>query len=123
MSWLDGLDEDRTFISVISIAELQRGVKGMVEGPRRAALAEWLEFDLPERFAGRILPVDRPVAELWGTLMARARTSGIGLSAMDAFFAATALSANLVLATRNIKDFRSLDMPLFDPWAATNQSR
>ena len=50
LEWLDGLDEDRSFISVVSIAEIRRGVALMDEGRKREALAEWLARDLPQRF-------------------------------------------------------------------------
>jgi predicted nucleic acid-binding protein len=73
LAWLDRLDEDRAFISVASIAELRRGIALMEEGRRCAALSAWLADDLPARFAGRILPIDPPVAERWGDLMAQAR--------------------------------------------------
>jgi predicted nucleic acid-binding protein len=116
LGWLDAVDEDRVFISVASIAELRRGIALMDDGRRRDALANWLANDLPARFAERILPIDRVVAEQWGDLMARSRRSGVALSAMDGFFAATALAKDLTLVTRNVKDFASFGVPLFNPW-------
>jgi predicted nucleic acid-binding protein len=116
LAWLDTIDEDRTFISVASIAELRRGIALMDDGRRREALAAWLAVDLPGRFSGRILPIDPAIAERWGDLMAQSRRSGFALSVMDGFFAATAIAHGLVLATRNTKDFASLGVPLFDPW-------
>ena len=116
LAWLNGLDEDRAFISVASIAELKRGIALMDAGRRREALSAWLADDLPARFAGRILPINRAIAERWGDLMAHARQSGFALSVMDGFFAATALAKELVLATRNTKDFVPLGLPLFNPW-------
>ncbi len=116
LAWLDALDEDRAFISVASIAELRRGVALMDDGRRRGALAAWLAEDLPARFAGRILSIDPTIAERWGDVMAQARQSGFTLSVMDGFFAATALARELVLATRNTKDFVPLGVPLFNPW-------
>lgn len=121
LAWLDGLDEDRAFISVASIGELRRGVALMAEGRRRAALAAWLADDLPARFAGRILSIDPPIAERWGDLMAAAQRTGCALSVMDGFFAATALAHALTLATRNTKDFAALGVPLFDPWTGGSQ--
>ncbi len=116
LAWLDAIDEDRAFISVASIAELRRGIALMDDGRRRAALAAWLGEDLPGRFSGRILPIDPAVAERWGDVMAQACQSGFALSVMDGFFAATALAHELVLATRNTKDFAPLGVPLFNPW-------
>lgn len=116
LAWLDTIDEDRAFISVVSIAELRRGIALMEDGRRRTALAVWLAQDLPARFASRILPIDHVVAERWGELMAQSRRSGLALSVMDGFFAATALANNLMLVTRNVKDFAAFGVPLFNPW-------
>ncbi|WP_431201708.1 type II toxin-antitoxin system VapC family toxin [Bradyrhizobium betae] len=116
LAWLDTVDEDRAFISVASIAELRRGIALLDDGRRRAALAAWLAHDLPMRFAERILPIDQAVAERWGDLMAQGRRSGIALSVMDGFFAATALTHNLTLVTRNVKDFTAFGVTLLNPW-------
>ncbi|RVD51058.1 type II toxin-antitoxin system VapC family toxin, partial [Mesorhizobium sp. M7A.F.Ca.ET.027.03.2.1] len=118
LNWLDRLDEDRSFISVVSIAEIRRGVALMDEGRKREALAEWLARDLPQRFEQRVLPVDEPVALAWGDLMGLAKRSGRGLSSMDGLIAATAIAQELTLATRNTKDFEGFGIELFDPWTA-----
>jgi toxin FitB len=122
LAWLDTIDEDRAFISVASIAELKRGIALMEDGRRRAALATWLAVDLPGRFSGRILPIDPAIAERWGDLMAQSRRSGFALSVMDGFFAATALVGELVLATRNTKDFAPLGVRLFNPWTDESET-
>ncbi|HKN29680.1 MAG TPA: type II toxin-antitoxin system VapC family toxin [Roseiarcus sp.] len=116
LDWLHRLDEDRAFVSVISLAEIRRGIALMESGRRREALAEWLVRDLPDRFAGRILAIDQKTAFAWGDLMAQAKRRGIGLSSMDGLLAATASAHGLTLATRNTKDFRDLGVTLFDPW-------
>ncbi|WP_342733492.1 type II toxin-antitoxin system VapC family toxin [Bradyrhizobium sp. B117] len=118
LAWLDTIDEDRTFISVASIAELRRGVAMLEDGRRRTALAAWLAHDLPARFADRVLPNDHAVAERWGDLMAQSHRTGVALSVMDGFFAATALANSLTLVTRNVKDFAALGVPLLNPWDA-----
>ncbi|MEY9358335.1 putative nucleic acid-binding protein [Bradyrhizobium yuanmingense] len=116
VGWLDRIDEDRAFISVASIAELRRGIALLEDGRRRTALAAWLAHDLPARFAERVLPIDQTVAERWGGLMAQSRKSGVALSVMDGFFAATALVNDLTLVTRNVKDFAAFGVPLLNPW-------
>jgi predicted nucleic acid-binding protein len=118
LEWLDGLDEDRSFISVVSIAEIRRGVSLMDEGRKREALAEWLAQDLPRRFEQRVLPVDEPVALAWGDLMGLAKRRGRGLSSMDGLIAATAIAQQLILATCNTKDFEGFGLELFNPWTA-----
>lgn len=118
LAWLDRLDEDRSFISIVSIAEIRRGVALMDNGRKRDALAEWLARDLPQRFERRIIPVDEPVALSWGDLMGRAKRSGRGLSSMDGLIAATAIAHDLILATRNTRDFEGFGIELIDPWTA-----
>jgi len=116
LEWLDQLDEDRAFISVVSIAEIRRGVALMDGGRKRDALAEWLSHDLPQRFEGRVMPVQEPVALAWGDLMALAKRNGLGLTSMDGLIAATAVAHDLVLATRNTKDFEGLGVEILNPW-------
>jgi predicted nucleic acid-binding protein len=116
LAWLDGLDEDRSFISVVSIAEIRRGVALMDNGRKRDALVEWLALDLPQRFEHRVIPVDERVALAWGDLMGEAKRRGRGMSSMDGLIAATAVAHGLVLATRNIKDFEGVGINLIDPW-------
>lgn len=116
LGWLDALDEDRTFLSVVSIAEIRRGVVLMDQGRHRDALTEWLSQDLPQRFAQRVLPIDEAVAMAWGDLMGVAKRRGRGLSSMDGLIAATAISQSLTLATRNIKDFDGFGIDLHSPW-------
>nr|WP_210315060.1 type II toxin-antitoxin system VapC family toxin [Aminobacter aganoensis] len=118
MHWLDRLDEDRSFISVVSIAEIRRSVALMDKGRKREALAEWLAQDLPQRFERRVLPVGKPVALAWGDLMGMAKRRGRGLSSMDGLIAATAIAQGLTLATSNLKDFEGFGIELFDPWNA-----
>lgn len=118
LKWLDGLDEDRSFISVVSIAEIRRGVALMDEGRKREALAEWLARDLPQRFEQRVLSVNEPVALAWGDLMGLAKRRGRGFSSMDGLIAATAIAQELTLATRNTRDFEGFGLELFDPWTS-----
>jgi predicted nucleic acid-binding protein len=116
LNWLHGLDEDRTFISIISIAEIRRGVALMESGRKRDALDEWLTHDLPQRFENRTIPVEAPVALAWGDLMALAKRSGRGLASMDGLIAATAVAHQLTLATRNTKHFEGFGIDIIDPW-------
>jgi predicted nucleic acid-binding protein len=116
IEWLHEVDEDRAFISVISLAEIRRGVALMDKGRRRDALIKWLTHDLAERFAGRILAVDERVAFAWGDPLAEAKRRGAGFASMDGLLAATALVYDLTLVTRNLRDFQAFDVKLFDPW-------
>jgi len=117
--WLAEADEDRVFISVVTIAELRHGVERLAAGRRRKSLNEWVEGDLPLRFDKRILPIDTATADAWGRIVAHREALGRPISAMDAFIAATAQVHKLTLATRNQADFESAVAAMVNPWSAS----
>lgn len=119
VAWMDEVDEDRVFISVVSLAELRHGVERMPSGARRRRLDEWLKEELPMRFEGRVLLIDRAVAEAWGRIVARCETGGRPISTMDGFIAATAEAHRLVLVTRNVSDFESSVKEIVNPWVGS----
>jgi len=116
VAWMGDVDEDRVFISVISLAELRHGVERMPSGARRRRLDEWLKEELPQRFEGRVLLIDRAVAEAWGRIVARRETAGRPISTMDGFIAATAEAHSLILVTRNVSDFEFSVKEIVNPW-------
>ena len=116
LAWLDQVDEDRPYLSVVSVGEIARGVAQLEDGRRKVALQGWLDSDLPARFGNRLLPVDRETALAWGQLMAESRRAGRGLPVMDGWIAATALRAGLTLVTRNTRDFAGIAIDVLDPW-------
>ncbi len=117
VAWMGDVDEDRVYISVISLAELRHGVERMPSGARRRRLDEWLKEELPLRFEGRILLIDRAVAEAWGRIVARCAAAGRPISTMDGFIAATAATHSLILVTRNVSDFEFSVKEIVNPWA------
>lgn len=117
LSWLDQIDEERLYLSVITVAELARGVALLPNGRRKVDLATWLEKDLLARFGRRILDVDSQSAFLWGRLMSDAKLAGRHLSVMDGWIAATALRHGLCLVTRNVRDFGYLGLEIQNPWS------
>ena len=117
VGWLGETLEHELHISVVSWAELRRGIERLVPGKRRQRLADWLENDLPHRFGTRVLPVDSTVADAWGTLMARREAAGRPMNSMDAFIAATAEVHGLTLVTRNVSDFEGAVRSILNPWS------
>jgi len=60
--WLESTDRQAQYVSVVTLAEIQKGIEILAPGKRRAQLEEWLARDLVAWFSGRVLPVDRQVA-------------------------------------------------------------
>ena len=116
VTWLGDVDEDRVFLSVITLTELRYGIERMPPGHRRKRLDEWLQEELPLRFEGRILSIDPAVADACGRVVARSEAVGRRLEAMDTFLAATAEIHRLTLVTRNTSDFQPTVKGVLNPW-------
>ena len=114
--WTASVDEESVFLSVISLTELRYGIDRMARGKRQRNLEQWLGYDLPARFEGRILSVDPVVADTCGKIVRRTELLGRSIEAMDAFLAATAEIHHLILVTRNVSDFVILK-DVLNPWA------
>ena len=114
--WLDEVDEDRTYLSVITLGELRKGVDRLAGGRRRDQLDQWLTSELPERFGERMLPVDAAIADQWGRLLAQAESAGTPVGGIDALIAATAKVHGLQVVTRNVGHFRHTGVDVISPW-------
>jgi predicted nucleic acid-binding protein len=116
VDWFAAVDEDRVFVSVVTLAEIRHGIERMAAGARRARLDTWLQEELPARFMGRVIPVDSRVADTWGRLVARGDEICRPIAVMDAFIAATAEVHGLTLVTRNVSDFEAVIEAILNPW-------
>lgn len=116
-SWVARVDHDLAYLSAITIQELEIGVllverRDPVSG---AVLRTWLDNDVFEAFEQRILPVDSTVARLAASLHV---PDPAPIS--DALIGATAMANNMVLATRNTRDFeRFPGLKVLNPWRST----
>ena len=116
VKWLDTTPEASQYVSVLTLAEIEKGILRKEEGKRRRDLQRWFDEDLPSRFAGRILAFDARVASCWAHLTASLLDKGRPLPTIDSQLAATALAHDLVLVTRNVKDFEGTGIIVIDPW-------
>jgi toxin FitB len=116
--WMKEVDEDSVVLSAATLAELHFGIEKLALGSRRTHLESWMQTDVLERFAGRVLPVDGAVASAWGTLRAQGQRLGRNINVMDCFLAATARVYQLILVTRNIQHFVDCGGELFNPFTA-----
>ncbi|MES1197539.1 MAG: type II toxin-antitoxin system VapC family toxin [Pseudomonadota bacterium] len=111
-TWLAGLDPQSQFLSVITIGEIRYGVERLPSSANKLRLERWFA-ELTPFFVGRVLSVDLDVAERWGELRHQVRRT---ISATDSLIAATADVHNLIVATRNTRDFADLGVRVVNPW-------
>lgn len=115
IAWAENLSAQSLYISAIVLMELEIGVRGIerkdeVQG---AMLRMWLDDHVKPFFSGRIIPVDEAVAIQCAKLHVPDRKSE-----RDALIAATGLVHGMIVATRNVKDFKNTGAKLFDPWTS-----
>ncbi len=112
LRWIESTDANAKYISILTIAEIRRGIALMKrrEPHGSAKLALWLDAQRT-MFADRVLPIEASVATAWSVLGA-ARTVPV----IDSLIAATALAHDLTLVTRNTRDFTGLGVRLLNPW-------
>lgn len=89
--------------SILSIAELRAGFN-----------AEQARFFLPRLYnLINIVNLSREIAELGGAFRQEYAYKGVSLSVVDTLIAATAVSGNYCLVTRNKKDFPMTEVKLY----------
>ena len=112
-AWADGVEPAELFLSAITILEIEAGTlmvqrRDVAQGK---LLRSWIDHRVLPTFDGRILPVDTEVAQTCARLHVpdpRAER--------DALIAATALVHRLTVVTRDIADFRPMNVDLVNPW-------
>lgn len=111
--WIVRTNPSQIYLSAISLLEVSVGARRLWRrDPRQAdMLTRWiLDLVLPE-FSGRILAFDKTVALRCSTLHVPDPRPE-----RDAMIAATALVHGLIVVTRNVRDFASMGVPIFNPW-------
>jgi toxin FitB len=117
LAWLRE-NEARAWLSVLTVGEIEAGIRGAPDLRRARELCAWLDDVLIPQFTHRLLPLDVAVARRWGERTAAARANGTPVGAVDALIAATAAQHGLAVATRNVRDFEHLAVEVVDPWAS-----
>jgi toxin FitB len=118
VQWLKTQPVTTLFLSVVTIGEIRKGLIMLPQGGRRTGLETWFHTDLLIWFRDRILPVTQSIADRWGVLDGQCQLKGTPLNTADGMIAATATEHDLTVVTRNVKDFASLGVEIFNPWEA-----
>lgn len=118
IDWLGDQRAADLFLASMSLGELVRGARRAKDKTKRERFERWIDYDLAARFDGRILPFDREAAVIWGEIMGDGDRRGHPKPMADAQIAAVARRHNLIVATRNARDFTGMNVAILDPWTS-----
>lgn len=111
VEWISKVNDSELFLSAVTVGEIQSGIETTRDqDPLKANQIEnWLD-QLINNFD--ILPMDTLAFRIWSKLMAK-ESSTVN---EDAMIAAIAISNNLTVVTRNVKDFQRFEVRLINPF-------
>ena len=116
MAWLDGQATASTWITSITVFEIRLGLALLPDGQRRRRLEQAFEALLTEDLNGRILSFDTVAAAEAAVLAATRQRVGITVDIRDTQIAGIALARRASIATRNLRHFVGLTVPVVSPW-------
>jgi len=111
-AWLQDKPEEDLYLSVITLGEIERGIRAQdrANPPFAADLRAWMDRT-PRLFGDRLLPFGADEARIWGRLSQDIGHGGAGL-----MIAATALARGATVVTGNVDDFRPTGVALENPF-------
>jgi toxin FitB len=116
VDWLARRSPDQTGISIVTMAELRVGAIATSHHERRLAISQWIENEIAVEFADRTLQLTSEVLIDWLQLGQRMAASGKTRAPADMLIAATARAHDLVVVSRNARDFAGTGVIVYDPW-------
>jgi len=117
MDWLNSTDDTQMFTSCFTIGEIQKGAILTKDLALKRRLDQYLS-GLHEAFADRIQELNVNDAVLWGKLTAKSQQAGKTSPVIDTLIAAQCINRQMVLVTRNVKDFSQFsELELLCPWS------
>jgi predicted nucleic acid-binding protein len=112
VAWLTA-NEANLVVDPIIIGELRVGILALPRGPKREKLEQWFQAILETIDC---LDWDVAVSQRWAALVVDLRRKGETVPLLDGMIAATALQLDLVVATRNTRDFKKTGVNTVNPF-------
>lgn len=114
--WLDEQPSDAIWVTSITLFETRLGLSLLPDGRRRRRLETAFILLLEEDLNNRVLDFDSRAAARAAALAATRQKAGRPVDVRDTLIAGIALAHRATLATRNLRHFEGLEIPVFSPW-------
>jgi predicted nucleic acid-binding protein len=111
LSWIESIADADLYLSAVTLGEIQAGIEITREqdADKAATIEAWAD---QLAAAYNILPMDAAIFRQWARLMHRQSDTVYE----DAMIAASALVHKLTVVTRNVRDFKRFQVPIFNPF-------
>lgn len=116
VAWLDRQPAESIWITSITVFESRLGLAFLPDGRRRQLLEAAFEQIVAVDLDDRVLDFDRGAAAAAAALAADRQRAGKPVDMRDTQIAGIAVSRRATLATRNVRHFADLQVPVVDPW-------
>lgn len=116
VQWLDRQPADSVWLTSVTVFEARFGLALLPKGRRRTALERAFEHVITEDLAGRVLTLDEAAASTAAQIAADRQRAGRTVDLRDTLIAGIAQARRATIATRNLRHFEGLDVPVVDPW-------
>ena len=117
VDWLDRQPSESIWISAVTLFEGRYGLALLPDGRRKTLLQESFEALIVQDLQSRIAHFDVTAANQAAELASQRKARGRPVDIRDTFIAGIALARRATLATRNVKYFADLAIPVVNPWA------
>lgn len=116
VAWLDRQPAESVWITSITLFEARLGIALLPKGRRRDSLETAFSQLLQEDLENRVLDFDSAAATAAASLAAERQRAGRPVDMRDTQIAGIALARRATLATRNVRHFQDLNVPVVNPW-------
>ena len=118
VAWLDRQPAESIWITTITVFEARLGLALLPTSKRRRALELSFALLLHDDLENRVLDFDSEAAVAAAMLAAKRQKAGRPVDVRDTEIAGIAIARRATLATRNVRHFEDIDIPVVNPWAA-----
>lgn len=116
LKWFESQSEKALYLSIITIGEIEKGIYQLAQSKKRLRLETWLFDQLVPSFQNRLLGIDRKLMTTWAKMNAELKTKGMNRQSFDSLIEATALHNQMILVTRNVKNFQDSPVTILNLW-------
>jgi toxin FitB len=112
VAWLSA-NESNLIVDSIIVGELRTGILALPRGRKRDRLEQWYETVVETIDC---IVWDATISRRWAALVVELKRKGESVPLLDGMIAATALQHDLIVATRNVRDFQKTGVKTFNPF-------